>query len=308
MPPRYLSLAIVTCWLATGVWLYQRDLRPRLWPGGPPPFVIDLTDEAQAHHSTRWNVFVNGKEKGYSDTSVVHRFWDDTYEMKGEYKLWNDGRIGTGEANQIMQSMYRVTQEGTLKEMQARVKIKQELKLGLLGMPDKRFQVDAKISGPIEDRNFRPHIFIKAKDLDKPSENFEHELQMKPVPVSTRGSVLNPLQPLNRLPNLRPGQQWDMPVVNPLMEVVKELAKAWAGAELAKLLEETSAAVPVLRARVCPEIKILRWGRDQEETPCLVIEYEGEDIRAWTWVRASDGLVLKQEIEDREQHLVLMRE
>ena len=40
---------------------------------------------------------------------------------------------------------------------------------------------------------------------------------------------------------------------------------------------------------------------------CLVIEYRGDDMIAHTWVRESDGLVLKQDATFWGDHLILER-
>jgi len=45
----------------------------------------------------------------------------------------------------------------------------------------------------------------------------------------------------------------------------------------------------------------------REET-CYVIEYTGEGANGKTWVRTSDGLVLKQEFTLRDDDWVLLRD
>ncbi|MBX3438042.1 MAG: hypothetical protein KF861_11170, partial [Planctomycetaceae bacterium] len=63
MPPRWLSLLIVACWLVLNSWLFYRELLPRLLPGQPPPLTVDLVEEAQTRRiSTVWSVLQNGKD------------------------------------------------------------------------------------------------------------------------------------------------------------------------------------------------------------------------------------------------------
>ena len=69
MPSRPHTLLIVAFWVATMSWLGYRDLRPILLPGQPPPYTIDLADEAQAH-VVRWQVYQHGRPKGYATTGA----------------------------------------------------------------------------------------------------------------------------------------------------------------------------------------------------------------------------------------------
>src|SRR5207302_1863942 len=99
------------------------------------------------------------------------------------------------------------------------------------------------------------------------------------------GSVLNPLQPLNRLPGLRRGQRWEVPLVHPLADVAHKYLKDVIGTAPAPQLR-------VLQAEVLPETQWLEWGVNHTQVPCLVIEYHSDDMTGKTWVRASDGVVL----------------
>src|SRR4051794_15800340 len=100
MPTRYLSLFILIFWLGTTSWLLYREVGPRLWPGAPPPYRIDLTDEAQSNIQTQWSILQDDKEKGYSykgycRTSVAYHPDQDTFELRGEFKFWADGKGAT---------------------------------------------------------------------------------------------------------------------------------------------------------------------------------------------------------------------
>jgi hypothetical protein len=60
---------------------------------------------------------------------------------------------------------------------------------------------------------------------------------------------------------------------------------------------------------VLPAYQTLAWDGADEPVSCLVIEYhEGSELRARTWIRASDGLVLQQESLLNDEHLYLVRE
>src|SRR5262245_58802762 len=73
MPPRQLTVAIVVGWLASSGWLFHRELWPNLRPGEPPPYTIDLADEAQRHDipiAIRWAILRGGQPIGQLHTTV----------------------------------------------------------------------------------------------------------------------------------------------------------------------------------------------------------------------------------------------
>lgn len=286
MPSRFLTAAIIVFWLATTGWLFYRDLEPRLWPGGPPPYTIDLTDEAQSNISTQWTIYRDEKNQGYCRT-YVHHDADDTFELHGEFKLWYGNR-DTRLADLHIRSMYRVTREGELRALSASLAatFPETLKLAHL-------KVEGRIDGKVRGGFFAPSV--------KVSQPIVFEQDLKPVQVTHGGSVLNPLQPLHRLPGLRKGQRWQVPLIDPLSDLAnKYLKEVTGGSPLTQLR--------ILRARVLPEAQVLRWGPRQEPIPCLVIEYQGDDTSARTWVREADGMVLRQEMTQGNEHIIMIRD
>src|ERR1700687_1039638 len=73
MPPRWVIVGIVAFWLVMTGWLFFRELWPRLQPGQPPPFRIDLADEAQNNIPIRWSIIKDGEDRGYARTWVNFR-------------------------------------------------------------------------------------------------------------------------------------------------------------------------------------------------------------------------------------------
>src|SRR5262245_38416076 len=47
MPSRIVCLGIILVWLGFNGWLFFRDLLPRLMPGQPPPYTIDIVEETK---------------------------------------------------------------------------------------------------------------------------------------------------------------------------------------------------------------------------------------------------------------------
>jgi hypothetical protein len=123
---------------------------------------------------------------------------------------------------------------------------------------------------------------------------------LEPTPVPG-GLPLNPLQPVNRLRDVRGGLQWKVHESNPLFEAgVAALRKKLGfggGAQAAK---------KSLVAKVGSSPQDLLW--QDELVPCWVIEYRRDEVVARTWVRVSDGKVLKQEAFEKGETLVFERE
>src|SRR5713226_4198757 len=124
MPPRGVIVGIVAFWTIMTGWLFIRELWPRFQTGQPPPFRIDLADEAQNEIPVRWSTF-KGEEKprGYIRNWVNFRDQDDTFELVGEFKLWTKTDT-SGQPDFIVKSKYRVTREGELREFLSTIALK----------------------------------------------------------------------------------------------------------------------------------------------------------------------------------------
>jgi hypothetical protein len=287
MPARHYVAAILVFWAATSAWLFYRDLWPRFRPGEPPPFIIDLTTEAQrsAQH-TLWDVYRGNGRIGIARTSIEYEEHDpkypDTYKFISEIGQLTVGAVGplkiTGEN---LLGIYRVTREGELREISANgtVHVKG---VGLLA--SLRASAELKMSGEVIGKRFVPtenYVEMGGSRLD---------FQLEPVEFTSHGSVLNPLHPVNRVSGLRRGQHWRIPLVDPLADSIAALAQKDPG--LAFLIKKRE-GLRVLQAEVLQDISTLTY--KEREVACLVIEYRGDDMTAHTWVRQEDGLVLRQQ-------------
>src|SRR5262249_24757669 len=130
--------------------------------------------------------------------------------------------------------------------------------------------------GQVQGRNMLPFGWVEGPDGRR-------ELNAEPVRISTYVAVLNPLHPVNRVLGLHPGHSRRMPLVDPLSDILATIGQ----------LPGTRSALLFLEAEVS-EPQTLPWAG--QDVPCLVIEYRDEDDAiARTWIRESDGLVLRQE-------------
>lgn len=287
MLPRYITVGIVAFWLATSGWLVYREILPSLRPGEAPPFTIDLADEAQLKiQRIRWTILRADKDGdkpiGRARTWVDYRAADDTFELHSQIEHL---RLGSGLVVVKVPeftSTYGVSRDGDLREMSAKVTA------SVAGL-----EVKARVHGDVRDSRFWPHLRIETTGWGP------HELDLDPVAVSTHGTVLNPLHPVNRLGGLRPGQRWRMPLVDPLADALRAL--------VAKELPATKMGPRFLDAEVLPGLQTLKW--NSTDVACLVISYHGEDgFSARTWVREQDGLVLRQQAELGNDMVILQRE
>jgi hypothetical protein len=276
MPPRWVSAVIIAGWIASVVWLFRLEIWPSLEPGAPPPFTIDLVDEAQTttNQAIRWGVTQNGHDTFLvARTSVEHRAKENDFTLRADFTSPESrDRPPAADAQKItirrMSSAYRVTPEGQLLDL--------EVAMGFFYKPTK-LDCDMRVSGAVRNGQFVPRYEITSP--------YPLSFSLPPVAVSSQGSVVMPLHPVNKIGGLKPGQQWRVPVFDPVSD---SMASMTGGA----------GEVRFLRAKVRPQTETLHW--NNADTPCLVIDYQEENERredkmtAETWVRAADGLVIKQ--------------
>ena len=299
MPPRWLSLLIVTFWLGTTGWLAYQDVWPLLSSGQAPPYAIDLEDEVQTRQAhIRWVVSYNGNPSLRAETWVEPNPADDTFALHSELyplarfpaKEPDNGRLPFGGLVEIHKatSVYRVTRQGDLRAV----------RLDLSAVVGGLAPGEGSLTGEVHDGQFRPHV--RASSPVFPGADFDGDLD--PVPVPAHGSILSPMHPVNRITGLRPGQTWRLPLVDPVPTVISALVKKYLG----DLAPSAGGGETVVTAHVLPQTEPLPGGKDAPL--CWVIGYQGDDVTAKTWVQVDNGLVLRQEAERGGDHWVLQRE
>lgn len=266
MPPRLLCLGIWLFWLGGTTWLAVREVAPRWRSGEPPPYVIDLTDEVSAQ-AIAWLVLTKGERVG-SGLIHVHRLSDRTFEYRGKFKFDNLSFFKVLKIQKVTGYLH-INAEGQLLDFAAQGKFND--------------LIEGELQGTVEEGVIRTKVALLNPKTDW--------LDLKPVPVSTRGSILNPMMPLNRLPGLREGQRWTTPLFNAL----DAFDNVPVGLD-----------IPLLQAEV--HAAHLDW--DGTKVSCLRIDYSepGKEVTARTWVRRRDGLVLQQEASHQGLQLVLVRD
>jgi hypothetical protein len=291
MPPRPIVAAVVAFWLAVTGFAFYRDVRPRLFASGPPPVSVELADEARQAVPARWALLRNGQPVGRLTTQMKYLDAEDAFLFTYDYR---NLRLDQSDITLLVPeglAEVRLTRAGELKSQTMRAKV------GVLfrGAEVAQGSIDIRgtaANGALTGRaELKSSLFSLAGDLD-------------PVPVPRGGQPLNPLQPVNRLAHLRGGLGWQVSESNPLQDAVANLLRKKLGEFGIRLPDQKQK--DSLVAKVGDEPRSLTW--QKQDVPCWVIEYRRAEVVARTWVRASDGKVLRQEAFEKGETLTFERE
>jgi hypothetical protein len=341
MPSRLISLIIIFFWLGMGVWLFVRDVWPKIRPGEPPAYTLMASDEAPKQGPPiGWNIFHNGFNAYDMVASTAYQEktdrpgYDDTFEMWAIVRAKQQRNERAPQRR--LRSLIRITRDGKLREINAQLHI-----------AVKDWECVFDVEGPLDegylfprwrfrkfpaDGNTEARVFDRLPILDK-THRFELSLPFHPMEFADHGIVFNPLHPPNRLDVLKPNQQFRLPYAGSLL-VLESLGVTLhahsEGERLESVIERGQETlgraledVPLLEARVLPTPELLPLRlteKERKEGPpmCWVIDARDEytRIHARIWVQESDGdrkgLVLRQETviasEDGEDVWVVERD
>jgi hypothetical protein len=302
MPPRIVIAGIVAFWLATTGYTFYRDLWPRLFASGPPPVSIELADEARQNVPARWAILRNGERVGKLTTQMkyldaedafvfTYRYTDLVFEQDGFAVIFSE----------VVSEVY-LTRAGDLKEesITANIEVAREGKVPRKPGQEKR--PPSELSGTLMVRGVVNNgVMTGRAELTFSVLNLSGDLEPTPVPA---GLPLNPLQPVNRLANVRGGLTWVVHESNPLMTAGVGLLRSKLGDFGIRPKEQQPKESLVAQVKSSPQD--LLW--QNEVVACWVIEYRRTEVVARTWVRVSDGKVLRQEAFEKGETLTFERE
>jgi hypothetical protein len=290
MPRAWLMFLIVSFWLTTSAIFFWREYWPYLEPNAPPPYAIDLVDEARNYQPVRWNVSRSGKPILVATTNIAHNPKANDFTLTAKYEPVPNAPPDNFQNLTItrMTSSYRVDPDGKLLGVNATVDGAFQFSL-TGGKSQEKIKGNAEVGGEVTNGYFAGHYEIQLNEV------YHKKGNLPPVEVSSQGSVLLPLHPVNKVRNLRPRQTWRMPLVDPL------------GDAMAALVPGSQPATTTLFAKVLPQTVVFDW-KNHGQHECYVIEYTNDDFSARTWVRVSDELVLQQEATLAGDQWILERE
>jgi hypothetical protein len=290
MPSRRAVALILAFWLATTAYIGYRDVWPRYFASGPPAVAIDLADEAAQNVPVHWDVKWNGKSVGRLTTQMSYVEADDTFWFTHQYR---DLRVEIAGAKLFIPKFVtgtRVTRAGDLREQTAEGQLEVQANGVTLGT------VNAKLAGTVADGRLTATLEGSYEIAGDEPVTVSRTLDPVPVP---KGQPLNPMQPVNRLNGVKPGREWVVHESNPLNDAILAVAGK-LGAKPQKL------DAPLV-GRVQNDERDLDW-RGQRVS-CRVIEYRREgELKVRTWVRATDGKVLRQEAFEKGETMSIERD
>jgi hypothetical protein len=260
MPPRPYVAILLVFWVAVALWFLQRELWPQFRPDAPPPFVVDFVDKVQKRSTDiRWGVTRNGTPDYFTaSTSVEFIPSARCYDLKGTFGP-NQKEMPPAQKFTV-ESTIRITRQGELRQVSIKVTKNEH------SLEDQiTIEGDVAPSGPFDDGTLALRWRIPREQVDQ---------TLPPAEVALHGAVLNPYQPLGRIPGLHAGRRWRMLMIDPL--------------------GDPSHGVQYLQASVQPELHAVPW--EGHDAPCWVVEFrDPQRVVAVMWVRESDGSVLRHD-------------
>ncbi len=288
MPNRLMIGFILVFWLGTSTWFIYREYAQWWLSDGPPPVLFGLEEEARTVAlPVSWNVYLNGEEVGYAVTSTLYDRNRDAFMLENHlYDFLIQVKVFqlaiAIKVPKLITQLWVSREQGSLQEVQANI----DIEIALAAFPP--VKVTSEFTGLVKNGQLTSQGRLDSSLFP----SFQADLE--PMPISS-GSVLDPLHPLDRLPDIWPGRRWSQPQFNPLAEVVLNSIQQLPIPEVIKGLPRQK----LLRAEVLSQTQSLAWG--DEPVACWVIEYTNEDhdVVARTWVEAASGKVLRQEAQDQ---------
>lgn len=297
MPPRFVIALIVGFWLLATGWLVYREWWPWLQPDSPPPFTVELADEA-APLIANWTIWRDDQRLCTSVTKMTSQK-DDSFELESTIENLEVEMDAFIHKVQIkitkLRTVQKVARDGKLLAVDSKLQIH-------LAAVGQKFDMKAHIYGVA--RNGQLHAHSKIESLFGSADN-----DLDPIPLES-GTAFNPLQPLAKL-RVRPGQRWKISTVDPLEEAFyaslqQMLSQSKVAAKAGGNLRKTMAAPKMLLAEVLSEPRDLV--HEGQTISCYLIEYRGEELTGQTWVQVSDGKVLRQEVTWQGKKMMLLRD
>jgi hypothetical protein len=314
MPSKPLTMLIVLGWLSTLGWFAYRELWPALFPGDEPEIALELPDEvgpevagvATRLPDVRWTIYRDDHSIGRAETRIHYNKEDDTFEIMTrivELKL-NFGSYSILEIHSPgVTNSYRITRAGLLRQvrMEGDLEVYHE-------------KVTTLFTGTVHGDLMERIASIKTRLLGSISPIMES------VPAP-KGTVLNPMHPVPKLKNVRPGRRWRMPVLNPVGDAVQPIAQAILDHPFVKVflgqgsgeikLPKLPSGATFVDAEVLDDVADLNI--KGEISRCFIIQYRtenqsGSDKPARTYVRIRDGAVMRQEAYALGTLIALQRE
>ena len=260
MPSRLACIGILLLWAVASVCLIRRDILPELLIG-PPPNLRSIASADPADGPTRWSIMVADDKNLQSLRPVGQAVTESKRLADGQLRL--EGKVWF-EAKGLLEGTPFASKD------QARIEVDNVCDIDLSGNL-KSFRAVVRADGaetPLLTLNgeFKNRaIEVKAQGPIPPL-NFT-----KQFPYEPKTMIQNVFGPIDRMPGLAVGQRWEARSISPL-----------------------TGMIDVVKAEVVKKSEIY-WDKSMVAT-LEVVQKIPPAFSARSWVRKSDGLVLRQEV------------
>ena len=279
MPHRLTSVAILACWAVSTAALLIRDVLPDLLIA-PPPDLRDIARVDRPPGPSRWTLLVPDPDgSSPDDLRAVGQATTEAHHspVDGHVRFTSTVLLDSG-----------ALLEGTPLESESgeRLRIVSSLNVDAAG------NLHALRSGVQIQGEEQPELLVVEGHLVDDEIVLRARGPMLPwgprrfsFPYRARGMVQNTLSPMDRFPSLHLGQRWQSRAVNPL-----------------------TGGVDTVSVEVTDRNVMIPWGEALVPTYLIVTRTRSPGLTARTWARASDGLVIRQEVPLLIVRLILERQ
>jgi hypothetical protein len=269
MYSRWVNMAVVLLWLAAMGWLVKTKVLPPLLVGDPPSYQT-IIDTQQPEPPVGWRLAMNGRPVGWALTMTT-RQPDELIEI-GSHVHFDElplEQLTPG----WLRSLLRLVDEPLLRQAMDAKSVLLLDPLGRLTRFESTMGMDAvreliRLEGEIVGNQAK--ISVRSGEFLYRSEAY----------LPAGALMADAFQPQARLPGLRQGQTWTVPVFSPL--------------------RPPHSPLEILHAMVEGD-ELLSWGGKLERVRVVVYKTDPgatlggrDDVRGKLWVRR-DGTVLRQE-------------
>jgi hypothetical protein len=292
------SFAIVIFWLATSAWLVKEKLLPPLLVGDPPSYRTILASE-RTDSPVGWDIFLNGRRLGGAITST-ETLSDGIHQLRCVVSL---RELPLAELTPAWLSAFVKVLDSHRSQGEAIISVESEATIDIdplnhpinflsttkIGPPDADVAHRSLMGGVEFNVLMRGKVVGDSMQIVIHSGEIEYHTEIDMPPDALIGDVLSPQ---SRLPGLRIGQTWTVPIYSPF--------------------RPPNAPVDILHATVERKDPIF-W--HERIVPALLVVYRGDPglgltsnqaARAQMWVDY-EGEVIKQEITLMSSRLTFIR-
>lgn len=302
MQNRWTTGLVFLFWLTTMGWLVKEKLLPPLLVGEPPSFRTILAEDSAPERTVTWTLLLNGKALGEAITRV-ERQENGVHEIRNRLHLrrlplaeltppWLGSLVQWAGGNDVDSMDLPLDAQSSLliDPLGRPASIRSTLVFGGSLSPNEPIEQEANAAYRI---SLRGEVEGNALNLEirVPRENNEYIMNTT-FYLPKDGMLGDLVSPQTRLPGLRMGQEWTVPVYSPLRQPDSPMEILHAAVELETELETSEGAIP-----------------------CLLVVFRGDSgaglsrgrpIRGTMWV-GHDGTVWKQEARLMSASLVFER-